>query len=286
MFKHLLLLTFNLLTLLDFLNILSEAKCYKHSNRNQHCCCGCKQRIGSATPSSTLPSSSMSSQSIYSVKSQSTSKPHKLSTVPPTFSTSSSRGTTKSEIRGNCTNTQCICSCDVPTNVTNGQNVGGILIAGSFDTTQLGQSTCNQSSITKTYITASQTSSIADITANPPITSAPPFCRDLCIRTLDGIYYLPEKNFYKIDIAYYCGPDNDPKACLFYGILIPTAGNSADSVSLISDDGKLVYQNRNNTEPLGPTSNYLKIWGATCYGCCYLSAAFVGPACIPAGTFL
>lgn len=69
-------------------------------------------------------------------------------------------------------------------------------------------------------------------------------------------------------------------ACAFYAFFLPSDGNP-QNVTLTSDDGKNFYQNGDNTESLGRTSSYLKILGASCAGCCALSAAFVVPSCAP-----
>ena len=74
-------------------------------------------------------------------------------------------------------------------------------------------------------------------------------------------------------------------ACAFYAFLRPDGDRNAQNLTLVSDDGKHVYQNGDNTEPLGQNSSYLKILGASCAGCCDLSAIFVVPSCSPPGVF-
>lgn len=74
---------------------------------------------------------------------------------------------------------------------------------------------------------------------------------------------------------------------LLPGVLNPqnvTNLNPRD-IALVSDDGKDVYQNEDNTEALGQTSSYLKILGASCAGCCDLRAMNEVPSCIPTGVF-
>ena len=74
-------------------------------------------------------------------------------------------------------------------------------------------------------------------------------------------------------------------ACSFYAFFPPIDGNPRN-VTLVSDDGKHVYQNGDNSELLGQASSYLKILGASCAGCCDLSAAFFVPSCSPPGVFV
>ena len=66
--------------------------------------------------------------------------------------------------------------------------------------------------------------------------------------------------------------------------MIPSDGNPTN-VQLISEDGMKNYTNGDNTQPLGATSDYLKIDGAGCKGCCDLSAAFDKLPCSPSGSF-
>ena len=76
--------------------------------------------------------------------------------------------------------------------------------------------------------------------------------------------------------------------CDFYAILDPTQQVGPEGI-LLSPLGcgencemEQKYQSGNNTEPLGTTSSYLKIVGASCNGCCELGA----PSCTLPGTFV
>ena len=76
-------------------------------------------------------------------------------------------------------------------------------------------------------------------------------------------------------------------ACAFYAIFIPIDGNRG--VELDSDNiGNISPARRysNSIQPLGAVStDYLQISGASCGGCCALSAAFDKPPCSPQGAF-
>lgn len=64
---------------------------------------------------------------------------------------------------------------------------------------------------------------------------------------------------------------------------VPKDGDFSVPTTLVSEDGKHVFQTFNNkTEPLGPTSGYLKIVRVSCAGCSILTAAL----CDSEGTFV
>ena len=76
-------------------------------------------------------------------------------------------------------------------------------------------------------------------------------------------------------------------ACAFYAIFIPSDANRGvelDSENIGNTSPARRYST--STQPLGAAStDYLQISGASCGGCCALSAAFDKPACSPQGTF-
>lgn len=113
------------------------------------------------------------------------------------------------------------------------------------------------------------------------------------MRSQDDIFYVPQNDFDSMGISYYCGPNNDPQGaqkfsykfkflnvdfsqicldCAFYATFYPNDPTNPP-VTLVSEDGKHVFRNGNNTEPLGLTSGYLKVKRASCDGCSILTAA-------------
>lgn len=232
---------FMLFILSAYLVVRSEAKCFKHRTRNKNCCCKRERELGSTT----IPSSS---------------------TLQPSSSLPSSTSTLL-KTRTN----SCVCECNPPTNVSNGIPLIGVV----DDENQLGHCSCSDSKYYATaFFWASKTSSVSLFHVDPPISIFSEDCSDLCLRSQDDILYVPQNGFYRMNIPYYCGPNNDPNECAFYAVFYPDLPDAGDPpVILVSEDGKHVFQNGNNTEPLGPTSGYLKIVRASCAGCSILTAA-------------
>lgn len=260
-------------------------------------CCGCceaqppckckaqsiNQSVSPTFPPSVPPTVAPSG----TVVSPTPTVPSATSKVTEPKTTTLLAATTKNSLRGNCTTPECNCRCEMPKSVKNGKIFGQISLNGPFGKRDTHQCACTQgNSYTTIFVPARETSSISQILTYHQIQTTSDGCLDLCILSEDGIFYnYPKNNSDQIIMNYYCDDNSDPKSCSFYAFFYSSEGNP-QNITLISDDGKRVYHNRNNTESLGKTSSYLKVLAASCSGCCNLSGSYVVSTCSPPGVFV